>query len=144
MEIPGNPIPQARHRHFKFGVYDPCKKDKEHFLSKAFKNYNYNNEFNHLPRLDPLYVKIIFHLKRPKYHYGTGRNTGKLKEKYKDISFNKKPDIDNLVKFVFDALQGHNGFYLDDSQIIQIIAEKQYSETPHTSIWIYEEKIDKN
>ena len=53
MEIEGNPKPQQRHRHFKYGTYDPCKKDKEDFLKKALKDYNYSKAFTHLPRLTP-------------------------------------------------------------------------------------------
>ena len=50
-----------------------------------------------------------------------------------------KPDLDNLVKFVADALQGVDGFYLDDCQIVEIKAEKHYatkSELPKTVIMI--------
>ena len=38
----------------------------------------------------------------------------------------KKPDIDNIVKVVADALNGVA--YRDDTQIVKIIAEKHYSD----------------
>lgn len=39
----------------------------------------------------------------------------------------KKPDIDNIVKVVADALNGVA--YRDDTQIIRVVAEKEYAAT---------------
>ena len=47
-----------------------------------------------------------------------------------------KPDIDNLLKFVMDAMNGV--FYKDDSQIVDVDIKKQYSNTPCTIITIEE------
>lgn len=48
----------------------------------------------------------------------------------------KKPDIDNVEKAIFDAL---NGFaYNDDSQIVSCWADKYYSEQPRVEVLIYE------
>ena len=50
-----------------------------------------------------------------------------------------KPDIDNLVKFVADSFNTH--FYKDDSQIIELKAEKYYiahGEKPRTEVMIDE------
>ena len=38
--------------------------------------------------------------------------------------FNKRPDIDNLMKAVFDALNGT--LYRDDAIIIRVAARKEY------------------
>ena len=54
-------------------------------------------------------------MKRPKSHYRTGK-------------------FANLIKFVMDSLSGHNGFFLDDNQIVCIYAEKIYSDKPRTEI----------
>lgn len=43
-----------------------------------------------------------------------------------------KPDVDNLVKALMDALNGV--FYLDDTQVVQLIAIKQYGEVPQTRV----------
>ena len=136
MEIQGNPIPQQRHRHFKFGTYDPCKKDKEKFLIKALKDYNYNKSFNHLPLLNAIHISIKFYMKRPKSHYRTGKYEGIVKDQWIEIPHTKKPDIDNLIKFVLDALSGQNGFFLDDNLIESIYAKKIYSDNPKTMILI--------
>ena len=144
MEIQGNPIPQQRHRHFKFGTYDPCKKDKEQFLLKALKDYNYNKSFNHLPLLNAIHISIKFYMKRPKNHYRTGKYSGLVKEKWQQILDTKKPDIDNLIKYVLDSLSGQNGFFLDDNQVFTIYAEKIYSDKPRTEILIADEDQEKN
>ena len=144
MEIPGNPIPQQRHRHFKFGTYDPCKKDKEQNLIKSLINYNYHKSYNHLPRLNAINLNIKFYMKRPKSHYRTGKYAGLVKDQWQKIHHTKKPDIDNLIKFSLDALSGQNGFFLDDNQIVIIYAEKIYSDKPRTEIMIVEEDEEKN
>ena len=47
----------------------------------------------------------------------------------------KKPDIDNVLKAVFDAL---NGFaYEDDKQIVQVYAWKVYAEEGHVDVRIW-------
>tara|TARA_Y100001938_G_scaffold150865_1_gene243960 strand:- start:6401 stop:6835 length:435 start_codon:yes stop_codon:yes gene_type:complete len=144
LEIEGNPKPQQRHRHFKYGTYDPCKKDKEDFLKKALKDYNYSKAFTHLPRLTPLHINIKFYMKRPKSHYRSGKYSGLVKDKWQEVLHTKKPDIDNLIKYVLDSLSGHNGFFLDDNQIYTIYAEKLYSDKPRTEIMIIEEDEVKN
>jgi Holliday junction resolvase RusA-like endonuclease len=48
----------------------------------------------------------------------------------------KKPDVDNILKAIFDALNGYA--YADDSQIIKIKAEKIYTEEPFVEVEIYE------
>ena len=50
----------------------------------------------------------------------------------------KKPDVDNVLKAVFDALQGYA--YEDDSQIVVIVAEKMYSEEPFVEVVLDEYK----
>jgi Holliday junction resolvase RusA-like endonuclease len=51
----------------------------------------------------------------------------------------KKPDIDNILKSIFDALQGGYAFD-DDSQIVEIYAEKKYAEKPFVEVEIDEFK----
>lgn len=48
----------------------------------------------------------------------------------------KKPDIDNLVKSVLDALNGIAWY--DDNQIVTLSASKEYSEEPHIDLTVRE------
>ena len=84
-------------------------------------------------------------MQRPKSHFRTGKFKEYIKEKWIRLPHTKKPDIDNLIKFVLDALQGQNGYFLDDSQVIRVYAEKIYTDDyPHTEIMILEEHEEKN
>jgi len=44
----------------------------------------------------------------------------------------KKPDIDNVIKIVLDALNGVA--YNDDAQVTEVIANKYYSDKPRLEI----------
>ena len=46
----------------------------------------------------------------------------------------KKPDIDNLIKAVMDALNGVA--YDDDNQVIELSAKKVYAPEPYVCIWL--------
>ena len=83
-------------------------------------------------------------MKRPKSHYRTGKYEGIVKDQWIKIPHTKKPDIDNLIKYVLDSLSGQNGFFLDDNQVYTIYAEKLYSDKPRTEIVIIEEDEVKN
>ena len=54
--------------------------------------------------------------------------------------YDKKRDLDNMIKFALDA--GNGILYHDDSQIVHIIALKVYGPLPKTMIELkpYEEK----
>ena len=52
----------------------------------------------------------------------------------------KKPDIDNVVKSVFDAL--NNLAFTDDSNIIELKAKKLYSDKPRVELHLKEVKYD--
>jgi len=46
----------------------------------------------------------------------------------------KKPDLDNVVKMVWDAL--NKIVYADDSQIVRVTARKQYAEVAKTIVTV--------
>ena len=46
----------------------------------------------------------------------------------------KKPDIDNVVKAVLDALNGVA--YRDDTQVVELHVRKSYSEKPRVEVSI--------
>ena len=85
-----------------------------------------------------IYMKLIFHMPRPKNHFKTkaGKPTDIVKEKYSRINLHSyKPDLDNLIKMVADVIQPQ--MICDDSQICWISAVKQYGE-PRTEVTIEE------
>ena len=129
--IPGKPKALKRHRVSRNGgMYDPSSTDKKQTWLQIAK---------HRPKLPlegDIYLKLIFYIPRPKSHYRTGKYAHLLKERCKDIFYHKsKPDLDNLVKYISDVM--NKGFYVDDSQICVLQAEKNYGE-PRTEITIRE------
>ena len=81
----------------------------------------------------PLQVDLVFHMPRPKGHYGTGKNSGKLKDSSPTLH-TKKLDIENLRKLVMDALT--NVFWRDDSLVCIGQTIKRYADRPRTEIFI--------
>ena len=52
------------------------------------------------------------------------------------IAPNKKPDIDNILKSIFDALNGYA--FVDDVQVVKVKVEKVYAEEPFVEVMIDE------
>jgi len=119
----GDPKPQPRPRFRRMGkfvsTYDPASDDKKNFHQIA------NHYAPEEPISTPLRVEVNFFLKRPKGHYGTGKNVGKLKVS-SPVYHIKKPDVDNLVKFVLDSL--NKLYWTDDAIIIILVVGKFYAE----------------
>jgi Holliday junction resolvase RusA-like endonuclease len=113
------PVSLKRHRHrLKGGTYDPSKKDKDDFI-KTIENFPEEKMTN------PIKCILNFYCKRPKIHYKTGKNAHILKDTAPKYNINNK-DLDNMVKFVLDAL--NDKLYTDDSLIFEITCSKMYSE----------------
>jgi Holliday junction resolvase RusA-like endonuclease len=113
------PVSLKRHRHrLKGGTYDPSKKDKDDFI-KTIEN------FPEEKMTKPIKCILNFYCKRPKIHYKTGKNAHILKDTAPKYNINNK-DLDNMVKFVLDAL--NDKLYTDDSLIFEITCSKMYSE----------------
>lgn len=45
-----------------------------------------------------------------------------------------KPDLDNVIKLIMDALNGYA--WKDDNQVVEIISKKMYGVEPHTDVHI--------
>ena len=113
------PVSLKRHRHrLKGGTYDPSKKDKDDFI-KTIEN------FPEEKMTKPIRCILNFYCKRPKTHYKTGKNSHILKDTAPKYNINNK-DLDNMVKFVLDAL--NDKLYTDDSLIFEITCSKLYSD----------------
>lgn len=135
-KVAGNPKAQKRHRHTTTGkfvrTYDPSANDKKLFLEMC--GFFAPDE----PIEGAIRISLVFVFERPLSHYGTGKNSDVLKDSAPYVHTGK-PDLDNLQKFVFDALNGT--FFKDDSQIIMVTASKRYviskEELPLTDIVIF-------
>lgn len=81
----------------------------------------------------PLAVRMMFYFPRPKGHYGTGKNAGKLKASA-PAEHTKKPDALKLSRGTEDALTGI--VWRDDSQIVCETLSKHYGEPARAEIII--------
>lgn len=135
--IPGKPVAKKRPRFARQGnfvrTYNDQETEEGKFLLLA------RDQIPEPITGHPVEVAMVFHMPRPRSHFGTGKNQGKLKPsapKHHTI----KPDIDNLIKFPLDVLNGVA--WTDDKQIITVTGCKVYSDKPRTEIMIHELQED--
>ena len=120
--IPEQPIAMQRPRLGKGHTYNP-QADEKVRLGWIFKEAMMKAHKNCTDK--PLSIRMIFLFKRCKsnkriYHLGP-------------------QDLDNVVKFYNDCMQGDGGIvYFNDSAIIELMCAKGYADTPSVHIVIYE------
>jgi Holliday junction resolvase RusA-like endonuclease len=110
--IPGLPIGKARHRQGKFGAYNPQSEQERGVVWEIKRQIA-----DFTPTEKPLILSLEAFFPRPKSHYGTGRNSGVVKQSAPKLHV-KKPDIDNLCKFYMDCM--NKVVYKDDCQVVGI------------------------
>ena len=86
------------------------------------------------PEEGPLRARIYFGMPIPKSETKANKALMMVRKLFPA----KKPDLDNLIKAVMDAVNGVA--YKDDCQIVTILARKNYSEIPYVKVIISEEK----
>jgi Holliday junction resolvase RusA-like endonuclease len=123
IEIDADPIPLQRARGARNGFYDPQHIAKRNFALEVMSK---------IPRTKlietPISFDMIFVIKMPKSW------SLKKRAKFLNQPHTTRPDIDNLVKFIFDAL--NNVLYNDDAQIYKEEAQKMWGETGKTILEI--------
>ncbi len=135
LEVPGKPVAKKRPRFVKKTglVFDPNATEEGRVMIYLLSFVRINN-FE--PLTGPLEAGFEFVFTRPKGHYGTGRNSGKLKKSAPKYCMNQM-DFDNLEKFICDAMNGI--IYQDDRQIVKTTGtEKRWGDTAKTIIKIRE------
>jgi len=126
--IEGNPIPWKRAGRRRIGAdiitYDRQLKEKEQIRWKM------RDDFREEPFRVPLKVEIYFFMPIPK------AASRKQREQMirGQISHMKRPDIDNMAKFVLDCMTGV--IFNDDAQINELDLKKRYATSPRTKIVI--------
>lgn len=115
------PRPQQRHRTAGGHEYTPTA------TLEAQRRIRCAWEEKGLPCLrGPLSLTVWAYLPRPRGHFGTGRNAGRLRPSAPEYPGGRSADWDNLGKLVSDALIGMA--YPDDGEIIDAIVHKRYGE----------------
>lgn len=127
--IHGNPTGKGRPRVTKWGTHTPEKT----VLYENLVKLSYQEQCNEYTCEPLIAVLSVF--------YGIPKSTPK---KYIKPMLNgeirpcKKPDLDNICKIIFDAL--NQIAYKDDSQIIEVHASKWYAENPRVEVELQEVK----
>ena len=125
--IPGEPVAMGRHRTTKTGhTYTPQKTRD----AKAHIAHSVSRQFKSPPLGSPLRLTVIFYFppsKEIQKKQPDGVRRG-------DIPVAKKPDLDNLIKTVGDALNGI--LWEDDKLIVDVRAVKQYSLEPRIGLMV--------
>ena len=132
--IPGKPIAKKRPRFYRrgkfVGTYNDQRTEEGKFLTQVITQLP--KDFKKFERGTPLHLECFFIMPIPK-------STSKKKQAQMvigDIKHTKKPDTDNLIKFVKDCC--NEIVWHDDSQIVGIRAYKAYGETPNTEFVVNE------
>ena len=131
LRIPGKPIAKKRPRFARRGKFVMTYNDQETEEGRVV--LEMRQAVKELISC-PVFIDIVFYFQRPKSHYGTGKNSKKVKESA-PAHHTKKPDLDNLIKFYLDCM--NNVMLSDDSTVVSIYAQKFYTEgEPRTMITI--------
>lgn len=101
-------------------AYTPNKTVRYEKYTKAL----YYKKYREIFLKGAISAHILVYSMRPKYHYGTGKNSLKLKKRAPEYDLTK-PDVDNIAKIILDALNGIA--YKDDNQIIELYIKKSYA-----------------
>ncbi|MBA7707098.1 hypothetical protein ES703_115963 [subsurface metagenome] len=130
--VPGEPQGKLRPRWSPMGTYTPKKTVEYETYIKEIFVISYP-DFRLLE--GALRMQIIAWVMIPK---STSKKKQKLMEE-RIIRPTKKPDFDNIIKAIADALEGLA--YKNDNQIVTCIIHKYYSVRPRLEIEIYGAQI---
>lgn len=123
----GKPIAKKRPRFFRrqnfVGTFNPQQTEEGRWLCAASGQIA---EHIDKPIDTPIKMALCFIMPIP--------STMPKKLKANLPPHTKKPDIDNMIKFVLDCLNGY--LFMDDRQITALSASKQYGELPETRITV--------
>ena len=133
LTIPGEPVAKGRVRMTSSGIaYTPAKTMNYEILVKELYIINHQDR----PLIEGQIEATL------KAYFTIPKSATKKKralmidEKVRPI---KRPDLDNIAKTVLDALNGLA--YKDDSQVVSLILEKYYSDTPRVELELIEQEV---
>ena len=129
--VDGTPISKARARVLRSGrSYTPARTKAAEDKIAIFAKQAMMGKWVTTDK--PVNLILTFVMPRPKNHY---RSNGKVKPQFAGLTHIIRPDLDNMVKLVKDALNGIA--WKDDSQIVSLNAVKIYEHNQgeaHTEI----------
>ncbi len=126
--VPGIPVPKGSTKAFVVkgkAVVTADNGDRQKPWASSISYTAANHMGLHALITGAVQISLVFLMPRPKNHYGTGKNAGKLKPSFAIKRHITVPDLDKLIRCVKDALT--HVVWRDDSQCCVIsYAEKVY------------------
>ncbi len=117
------PVPWASHKGYGRTSFNP------RFHEKNYYQWQIRSQIAHeRPLSGPIDITVIYHMPIP----SSTSKVRKLQMANGIIHHIKRPDVDNLNKFLFDCLKGI--VFEDDSQVDHMDCRKIYGEKPKTVI----------
>ena len=139
--IPEKPIAKKRPR---FVTRDPRGRALPHVKAINIQEteegrflFHIYKQWKQQPLEDAIFLQVMFYMPIPK----SGSKRTVMLMKAGEIKHTKKPDLDNLIKFTKDCLNGV--VWKDDAQVFSITAEKRYDPNPKTIISIFTDETIK-
>lgn len=87
------------------------------------------------PTVEPVTMTVRAYVPRPKSHYGSGRNAGRLKSSAPAFP-TVKPDLTKMVRALEDAMTGI--VWRDDAQVVDQNIKKRYAtKGPGVSVAVF-------
>lgn len=134
--VPGKPVPQGSKRWLPGGRMIEANKDLRPWRAVVTAYTRAEMVRAQVALIDePVMLTATFYLPRSKAHYGTGRNSGKLKPGAPTFVATT-PDLDKLVRAVQDGVTDA-GMWKDDSLVVSLHADKLYAEQPGVLIGVH-------
>lgn len=123
LEVSGIPTPWAAHAGYGKRSFNPKIKQKMQAQWQIKAQYNQMS-----PMTTPVRLELTFHMPIPVSTSGIQR-----KQMLNGVIHHmKRPDVTNMQKFIEDVIKGI--VIEDDSQVVEVVARKIFSETPKTVI----------
>lgn len=128
--IPGKPIAKKRPRFARRGNFVKTYNDQETEEGRFL--WEVRQQWQDEPMKGAVSIEMRFYTQRPKSHF---RSNGQLSAKATGFPIGR-PDVDNMVKFVLDCLNGCT--WTDDAQVVTMVALKLFAKEgkPRTEIEI--------
>lgn len=126
IEIEGVPVAWKAHGGYGRKSFNILWREKDHHVEKI------RSQYNGQLLEGAVAIEYTFYMPIPK-SISKKKRTAMI---HNDIRPTKRPDIDNMQKFISDCLIGI--VIKDDSQAVGVCSSKFYSENPRTVIRIYQ------
>lgn len=127
LRIPGTPVPKGRPRSTRTGRHYTPETTRV-AESSVQANWISRVGLDRKPHTGPVEIEVVSVFEVPRSWPKWKRNLAL----FGGVHHTTKPDTDNLVKLVTDALNGHA--YLDDSAVFRVVGRKEYGATASTLV----------